>query len=268
MIKLDIIKFNTILFIVIVSLISNGCTETKADRRNLEKVSKLINDQKLDSALVTIQLAKNEILAREFKKGGSDNEIIANAETASQKFNSLSDEINNFRDTNYVNIKLASLSKNEIKMLNKNTLVKEYFNNENLNRKFISMLKVKLPNIKKISAEIKKKEKQDSIFLAERKKYSEENTRKEFEKKEREKIVEEQFNKLDGSHRALTLLIKKNMNDPDSYEHVSTQFRDDNQDIFVVTKFRGKNSFGGKVINTVAAKVDFNGNVIKIIEQK
>lgn len=266
MIKQKIEKFYTIFFIVIFSLIADSCTETKADRRNLEKVSKFINDQELDSALATIQLAKNEILAREFEKGGSNDEIISNAETASAKFNSLTDQINNFRDSNYVNIKLANLSKSEIEMLNKNKLVKEYFSNENLNEKFISILKAKLPNIKKIGIEVKKKGKQDSMFLDDRKKYSEENTRKEFEQKEREKIVEEQFSKFDGSHKALTLLIKKNMNDPDSYEHVSTQFRDDNENIFVVTKFRGKNTFGAKVINTVSAKVDFNGNVIEIIK--
>lgn len=58
------------------------------------------------------------------------------------------------------------------------------------------------------------------------------------------------------------------MNDPDSYEHIETRFRDDGDNIFVITKFRGTNAFGGKVINTVSAKVDFNGNVIEVISQE
>jgi hypothetical protein len=30
-------------------------------------------------------------------------------------------------------------------------------------------------------------------------------------------------------------------------------------------KFRGKNSFGGLVLNEVSARVDFDGNVIEIV---
>ena len=62
-------------------------------------------------------------------------------------------------------------------------------------------------------------------------------------------------------------MIKKSMNDPDSYEHVETRFRDDGNSIFVITEFRGKNAFGGKVKNTVSARVDFEGNVIEVISQ-
>ena len=57
------------------------------------------------------------------------------------------------------------------------------------------------------------------------------------------------------------------MNDPDSYEHVETRFRDEGEYIFVITKFRGKNAFGGTVTNTISAKVDFDGDVIEIISK-
>ena len=87
-------------------------------------------------------------------------------------------------------------------------------------------------------------------------------------KTERQLKVESQFSSWDGSHPGLERLIKKNMNDPDSYEHVETRFRDDGDYIFVITKFRGANAFGGKVVNTVSAKVDFNGNVIEIVSQE
>lgn len=79
--------------------------------------------------------------------------------------------------------------------------------------------------------------------------------------------VDKQFSAWDGSHRGLTDLIEKGMNDPDSYEHIETKFRDEGDYIFVVTKFRGKNAFGGKVVGTVSAKVDLNGNVIEIVSQ-
>ena len=87
-------------------------------------------------------------------------------------------------------------------------------------------------------------------------------------KTERQLKVENQFSSWDGSHPGLERLIKESMNDPDSYEHVETRFRDDDDYIFVITKFRGANAFGGKVVNTVSAKVDFNGNVIEVLSQE
>lgn len=87
-------------------------------------------------------------------------------------------------------------------------------------------------------------------------------------KTERQIEVEKQFSAWDGSHSGLTALIKKSMNDPDSYEHIETRFNDEGDYILVITKFRGANAFGGKVINTVSAKVDFSGNVIEVISQE
>jgi hypothetical protein len=83
----------------------------------------------------------------------------------------------------------------------------------------------------------------------------------------RQELVESEFSSWDGSHRGLEKVIKKSMNDPDSYEHIETRFRDDGNTIFVTTKFRGANAFDGKVINTISAKVDFNGNVVEIVSQ-
>ena len=88
----------------------------------------------------------------------------------------------------------------------------------------------------------------------------------EYMEKRKEK-VKNQFSDLYGNHPGLTELIKRNMNDPDSYEHVETRFRDEGEYIFVITKFRGKNAFGGTVTNTISAKVDFDGDVIEIISK-
>jgi len=85
-------------------------------------------------------------------------------------------------------------------------------------------------------------------------------------KARREKIVEEQFSSLDGSHRGLTELIKKTMNDPSSYDHDETVYWDMGDHLVVLTTFRGKNAFGGIVKNSLKAKVDFKGNVIEILE--
>lgn len=79
-------------------------------------------------------------------------------------------------------------------------------------------------------------------------------------------LIQKQFSAWDGAHRGLEKVIKKSMNDPDSYEHVETYYKDEGTRIFVSTTFRGKNAFGGIVKNTVTAYVDFDGNVIEILQ--
>lgn len=80
--------------------------------------------------------------------------------------------------------------------------------------------------------------------------------------------IERHFSAWDGSHRGLTALIKKSMNDPDSYEHVETVYWDRSDHLVVRTTFRGRNAFGGMVRNSVTAKVDLNGTVIEVISQE
>ncbi|MBS2782699.1 PH domain-containing protein [Aeromonas salmonicida] len=79
--------------------------------------------------------------------------------------------------------------------------------------------------------------------------------------------VKTQFNPWDGSHRILESAIQKSMNDPDSYEHVETTYRDLGDSLIVSTTFRGKNGFGGVVKNTVVAQVDLDGNIMEIISE-
>jgi hypothetical protein len=80
--------------------------------------------------------------------------------------------------------------------------------------------------------------------------------------------IDAQFSTWNGSHINLTKLIKQNMNDPSSYEHISTDYWDMNDHLVVLTKYRGNNAFGGKVAGYVKAKVDLNGNVIEIMENQ
>ena len=74
--------------------------------------------------------------------------------------------------------------------------------------------------------------------------------------------IDNQFSPWDGSHIKLTREIKKGMNDPDSFDHIETSFKDLGNEIVIHESFRGKNSFGGLVINKVIATVDIDGNVL------
>ncbi|WP_417536370.1 hypothetical protein [Methylophaga sp.] len=80
------------------------------------------------------------------------------------------------------------------------------------------------------------------------------------------------FSKWDGSFAELESIIKNNMNDSNSYEHVSTTYRfilNDNQsDAVVNTKFKGTNALGAVVTNQVSALVDIKtGKIKKILNQ-
>ena len=84
---------------------------------------------------------------------------------------------------------------------------------------------------------------------------------------DRQSKIESGFSFWDGSHRGLTRLIKESMNDPKSYEHVKTTYVDMGDYLIVETTFRGKNAFGGLVINRVMATADLDGNVTGVISQ-
>lgn len=67
----------------------------------------------------------------------------------------------------------------------------------------------------------------------------------------------------DGSIFIVERAIKANRNDPDSYEHVSTTIPTAEDDYWTcVTTFRGKNAFGGKVVNSKKVWIQ-SGHVVK-----
>jgi len=108
----------------------------------------------------------------------------------------------------------------------------------------------------------------DRLAEEESKQHAEEaaQARAEFEKQQREKEIEDQFSAWDGSHIELTKIIKASMNDPKSYEHVETVYQDAGDRLIVITTFRGKNAFGGTVVNTVKANVSLDGKDVEVIE--
>lgn len=82
----------------------------------------------------------------------------------------------------------------------------------------------------------------------------------------RKKIIENQFSSWDGSHKYLTRLVKENMHNPDSFEHVSTYYNDLGDKIRVTMKYRGSNAFGAIVTEQISADFDLYGNFIQLIK--
>lgn len=71
------------------------------------------------------------------------------------------------------------------------------------------------------------------------------------------------FSAWDGSNPELVASVKENMNDPESFKHISTDaLNNPNGTIKIQMKFSGKNAFGGTMTNTVTA--DFNKSTRKI----
>ncbi len=107
----------------------------------------------------------------------------------------------------------------------------------------------------------------DKVLFASFEESSAMNYIKDIEKKRKE-LLEKQFSGWDGSHIELTKIIKKSMNDPDSFEHEETVYWDMGDHLVIRTTFRGKNAFGGVVKNWVKAKADINtGQIIEVMEQ-
>ncbi|MGV0961838.1 MAG: hypothetical protein ACOYB1_18590 [Limnohabitans sp.] len=76
------------------------------------------------------------------------------------------------------------------------------------------------------------------------------------------------FSGWNGSHRETEALIKRVMNDPDSYKHDETKYFDMKDHLVVITSYRGKNKFGGVVRNWLKVKTDITTcEVLKVIEE-
>lgn len=81
--------------------------------------------------------------------------------------------------------------------------------------------------------------------------------------------IDRLFSPYNGSHIELTKLIKSNLKDPDSFEHIKTSYEIKGDTIFVLTRYRAKNTFGGVVNESVNAITDKNtGEVLSWILQE
>lgn len=107
-------------------------------------------------------------------------------------------------------------------------------------------------------------------------------------KTERNEWITNQFSVWDGSHTVLKGLIKDNLNDEKSFEHIETTYIDvatedkrkqvndileqsgysqrvDVGDLFVITKFSAKNAFNATVKNTAYGIVDYSADLVTLI---
>lgn len=106
-----------------------------------------------------------------------------------------------------------------------------------------------------------------------------EKTPEEIYEEEYQVWIEGQFSAWDGAHHDLVRLVKNNMNDQGSFEHVETKYLRiqtqehintvgngaDIDDVYLYMKFRGANAFGGKILSEVEALVDKSAGTIMII---
>ena len=79
--------------------------------------------------------------------------------------------------------------------------------------------------------------------------------------------INSQFSAWDGSNTYLVKLIKENLNDPKSFEHVETVYSDEGTYILVKMTYRANNAFGGLVLQNVTAKVDYETQYISVVSQ-
>jgi hypothetical protein len=76
--------------------------------------------------------------------------------------------------------------------------------------------------------------------------------------------LEKQFSPWDGSHPAVEAAVKRSMKNPDSYKHVETRYTLLDHGMRIRMVFRGTNSFGGVVPNSVVALVDDEGRLVTL----
>lgn len=84
----------------------------------------------------------------------------------------------------------------------------------------------------------------------------------------RKKQIKEQFSTWDGSHKGLTKYVKQSLDNPLSFEHVSTRFEDRLIHLIVTMSFTSKNAAGNVVKGSIVAKVDLNGRIIEIVSRR
>lgn len=74
-----------------------------------------------------------------------------------------------------------------------------------------------------------------------------------------------EFNE-DGSHRKFTEWLKREMNDPESYEHIYTMVEKRSGYTMLMVEFRANNAFGAKVKDKIFARISSEGEVEETAE--
>jgi len=158
-------------------------------------------------------------------------------------FTSLGTSIEKAQDLNAQKNSLINMTDDEFQLLSKNSLQKNYFESQELNEYYINQLfKIKDQRAPLIAQKLAEEA-----------------------KARRKKEIESQFSAWDGSHIEFTKLLKDQMNNPSSFEHVQTRYIDNGETLQIITTYRGTNAFGGVVSQTNSANYDLDGNLINIV---
>lgn len=85
----------------------------------------------------------------------------------------------------------------------------------------------------------------------------------------RQETLTKAFSQWDGSQENLVKYVKDNMNDPESFEHVKTNYWDNGKSDTIIIKmtYRGKNAFGGVVTESVRAVAKISGELISVTQE-
>jgi len=89
----------------------------------------------------------------------------------------------------------------------------------------------------------------------------------EADRQERElnKIIKKKFNTFKGYHIGLKQHIEDRMNDPKSFEHIKTSYKQRaDGTIHIVMKYRAKNAFGALILCNSSAILDSKGDIIEV----
>ena len=176
----------------------------------------------------------------------------------------LKDEIANYNSYDYfINI-LRNLSDEDFAKIKNGDDTKVIFKNADLNKLMLAKIRAEDDKSTKViqfdEAEAKRIENEKQIAAAQ-----------EIVKKGKERMekIKRQFSSWDGSHIQLERILKKNLKDPDSYQHIESSYKFlDNGNIKVYLKYRAKNSFGGYNIGVIAGEVTVDGTVLSVEEVK
>jgi hypothetical protein len=185
-------------------------------------------------------IAKYNTAVEKIKENKIDEAKKILTELQTTESNELLKELKFLDDEVMVYSTLTDLTDDEFKSLKNGTLNKEILKNKDVNKLLIN----KVRTTKDID-----------------------NVRKEalasLEKGRKKAKLEKLFSSWDGSNVALTKSIKESMNDPGSYKHNETRYKEiDDNTLFIITSFRGKNAFGGVVLNSCSAKQDIETELI------
>jgi hypothetical protein len=188
--------------------------------------------------------------------------------TNSNKAVDLENEINESQSVELVKRTLIEMSDDEFNQLQNGSFEFDLFQHETLNNNFIELLSKHSEQRKTLIADHEKRLREERIEAEKRveeERIAEIQRERKAEEEARKKRIESTFSAWDGSHRGLVEYVKNNMNDPRSFEHVETKYGDRGNHLIVEMRFRGKNAFGGVVVNSVRARCGLDGNVIEII---